>query len=73
MARVILSGWNKGFQKVSMARLLQEYGGYSLSSAKSLVDRVLAGETVEIEVDDPRLAGELVERAEKIGARLELA
>ena len=64
MGKIVLCGWNTGFNKVAHTQLLQAELGYSLSRAKSVTDAVVEGQSVTIEVADDqieRLAFELNE------------
>ncbi|HYU17078.1 MAG TPA: hypothetical protein VEQ11_00085 [Chloroflexota bacterium] len=72
MQRVLLTGWERGLRKVSLARLLQERAGLSLATAKGLVDRCLAGEIMTVELASIEDAEALVREAGRLGATAEL-
>lgn len=46
MSKFVITGWEVGFNKVGMNKLLRKYFGYCLSSAKEIVDAILVGEKV---------------------------
>lgn len=54
-----IRGWNVGFQKVAFTLLMQAQVGVSLSAAKDLTDKVLAGELVTVWVWNYALAAKL--------------
>jgi ribosomal protein L7/L12 len=68
MARIILSGWKSPFNKVGLNRLLRAKAGLSLGEAKHIVDNVLEGIEVPIDVDSRKLADELRNEATGLGA-----
>lgn len=45
-------GWEVGFNKVGLTKLLQEDFGYSLGQAKNVVDAILGNQPREIDVSD---------------------
>jgi hypothetical protein len=49
---LILSGWNLGFNKIGLTKLLQTDLGYSLSHAKAITDAVLGDQPVTIDLKD---------------------
>jgi ribosomal protein L7/L12 len=50
--RIVLSGWNPGFNKVGLTKLLRAQLGHSLRRAKTVTDAVLEGQLVTVEVAD---------------------
>lgn len=66
MRRIALSNWKAGFKKVAMNHLLRDRAHLTLSKAKMVVDRVLAGEEVEVEVDDETV-DDFIENAKQCG------
>jgi hypothetical protein len=52
MSKLILSGWNPGFNKIGLTKLLQVDLGYSLSHAKAITDSVLEGQSIAIDLDE---------------------
>lgn len=68
MGKIILFGWNIGFDKVAHTKLLRAELGFSLLQAKSITDAVVDRQSVTIEVPDDqikRLAFELNELGAK--------
>lgn len=68
MCTVEICGWQPGFRKVAMTRLVQCYGAYSLREAKAYTDRVLHGETVLFTIADAKTAQAFATKLEAIGA-----
>lgn len=64
---VIVSDWEKGFNKVQFNDLLRHYAGFSLGEAKKAVDRLLDHEPLKIEIADEISAGEFLRRVNEIG------
>jgi hypothetical protein len=62
---IYLRGWEPGFNKVQFTQLMKVEVGVSLSAAKDLTDRLLAGETVIIWVNDLQRT---VDQARSLGA-----
>ena len=50
-SKLVIVGWNVGFQKVEFTKLLRCNFGFSLTEAKSITDKVLDGERAELAVD----------------------
>ena len=69
---VRISGWRPGLQKVSMTLVVRRLGQLGLRDAKSVTDRVLDGEVVDVEVDDARAAQELAQELQALGAVAEV-
>ncbi len=66
--RVILTGWRRGLLKISLNQLLREGAGYSLTSAKAAVDRLLKREPVEVDLPSREAAVAFLRRASELGA-----
>ena len=64
--KVILTGWKPGFKKVALTKLIRDMTDLDLAAAKAHVDRLLAGETVEIELES-EFSLAFITRAEAIG------
>lgn len=71
MRKIVILGWNVGFEKVGFTNLFRSELGFSLKSAKATTDSVLEGHSVFIEVTDERyktMACRLTELGAKIGS-----
>jgi hypothetical protein len=55
MSKLILCGWEVGFNKVGLNRLLREHFGYSLGRAKEAVDAILENRHIDIDVSSEKL------------------
>ena len=66
--QILLDGWEPGIRKISLNHLLQEEGGMSLSEAKKVVDNLLSGQDVQIEIASDSQARHFLQEARKLGA-----
>jgi ribosomal protein L7/L12 len=65
--RIVFQGWEIGFQKVNFTKMVREELGLGLFDGKSITDRVLAGDRVELVVSSEKY--EMVaKRAGDLGA-----
>ena len=55
---LVLNGWRIGLDKVRLTRTLQSELGYTLAPAKSVTDRVLAGEVLTLPLENSYLGEE---------------
>ncbi len=68
MPLVEISGWRKGFKKISCTHPLRERLGIGLAAAKAYTDQVLDGERVTIVVEPLGAAIQLAEDLSAISA-----
>lgn len=66
MRHVVLGHWKPGFKKIVLNHMLRNRAQLSLSAAKSVVDRVLAGEEVLVEISDEAV-DEFIGEAQQCG------
>lgn len=66
MRQIVLSRCKPGFNKISMNHVLRDRARLSLSGAKTVVDRVLMGEEVLVEVADETV-DDFIEDAKQCG------
>jgi ribosomal protein L7/L12 len=52
VTKIILTGWNQGFNKVQFNFFVRGKCGFGLAEAKGVVDRILEGVEVELTVDE---------------------
>jgi ribosomal protein L7/L12 len=50
MTNIKLTGWQVGMRKISLTKLLQDKGGLSLANAKRVVDDILDGREVSLQL-----------------------
>lgn len=67
MKRIRISGWQPGFKKIGMNKLLRTTG-MSLSTAKDTVDTILAGSPVDLEFSTESAARDFLAEAQNLGA-----
>lgn len=72
MKSVKLTGWRVGLKKISLAKTIQDAVGGSIFDAKKIVEKVLSGEDVHLEITDEAFEG-FLENAKQAGAILEVA
>lgn len=70
---VRITGWRPGLEKVSMTHSIRRASGLNLAESKSCTDRVLDGETVEINVRDSEAAPMLAAKLNALGAVAEIS
>lgn len=69
---VRIRGWRPGLKKVSMTLVVRHLAQLHLGVARSVTDRVLDGEVVDVAVGDARAAGELAQELQALGALAEV-
>jgi ribosomal protein L7/L12 len=70
-SRVRFLGWSRGLKKGELTKLIRKTAGMTLSEAHDVVNRLLAGDVVEVEVSSDESAQELAEAAHALGAQTE--
>lgn len=55
MTKIRIVGWNIGFDKIGMNKLLREDYSYPLDAAKRAVDLILDGGSLELEVSNDKI------------------
>jgi hypothetical protein len=71
MKKITLSGWNVGFDKIGLTKLLRTEFGYSLGHAKSVTDAVLEGQPVTLELGDDQIEG-MTSKLNRLGVNYEI-
>ena len=71
MTKVRFSGWSSGLDKVQLTKLIRERAGVPLNEAHDAVNRLLAGEKVEMRVSSQENAQRLATEAGALGVRAE--
>ena len=67
MTKLMISGWNLGFQKVQFTRLMKQELGLTLQPAKQITDNIMDGEPVELRLPDDQ-AEHLLAAMQDLGA-----
>ena len=65
-AQVRVTGWRAGAQTVSAIQAIREASQLGLADAKGLVDLVLAGAPIVVDVDNPESAQDLVSALDRL-------
>jgi len=68
MRNVRLTGWREGMRKISLTKFLQAELGLSLAASKQVVDDVLEGRQVLLDIPLAQDANELAQAIRKLGA-----
>ncbi len=63
-----ITSWQSGFRKVEHVKLIREYVGLSLKSAKYLNDAIVDGKGVTIELAGRKTVQDFAERSRELGA-----
>ena len=71
MNSVRLLGWSPGLNKVSLTKLIRTSAGVPLNEAHDAVNRLLAGEPVELRIDSLQAAQHLTTEICALGVRAE--
>lgn len=66
MKNIKVIGWKKGFNKLQFALLLQKEAGYSLSNSKEIVDQILNGNAVNIQIGQS-CSNDFIIKAQQMG------
>jgi hypothetical protein len=69
LRRVVLSNCKPGFNKVGMNHLLRDHSPLTLSGAKAVVDRMLEGQDVAVDLND-EMVDDFVDAARQLGAEV---
>jgi ribosomal protein L7/L12 len=67
MTSVRLHGWSRGLNKVRLTKLIRSTAGVALNQAHDAVNRLLAGEMVEINFDCSQTASQFAVAARTLG------
>jgi hypothetical protein len=68
MIQIRFTGWQPGLQKVKLDKLLRDRVPMRLADAKRIVDRLLDGQEVYVQVESETAASEIVASARSAGA-----
>jgi hypothetical protein len=71
MTSVRLFGWSPGLNKVRLTKLIHSSAGVPLNEAHAAVNRLLAGEVVELRMDSTQTAEQLAVSATALGVQVE--
>jgi hypothetical protein len=52
MKKILFTGWRKGMNKIEFIQLLHHSASLPLTEAKSIKDRIVDGEAIEIQVSE---------------------
>jgi len=72
MKKIVFEGWEVGMKKISFYSMLKDNSHLSLKEAKSVSDRLLRGETIEIEFESSDIANFIHGESKKFGVKCRL-
>ena len=70
-SKVRFLGWSRGMNKVALTKLIREAAGLPLNESHDLVNRLLAGQVVDVDVASEEDAREFADAARALGTRAE--
>ena len=71
MTTVHLLGWSPGLNKVRLTKLIRSSTAMPLNEAQAAVNRLLAGEVIELRFDRSQAAQQLAVAAHALGVQVE--
>jgi hypothetical protein len=71
MVKIRLTSWSPGLDKVRLTKSIREAAGIPLDEAHNAVNRLLAGQAVELSAASVELAQRLVNEAHAMGVGAE--
>ncbi|MGJ7610357.1 MULTISPECIES: hypothetical protein [unclassified Variovorax] len=71
MKSVKLTGWKVGLKKISLAKVIQDALGGSIFDAKKIVEKVLQGEIISLEIPN-EVFEDFIKYAQQAGVVLEV-
>jgi ribosomal protein L7/L12 len=67
MKKIIFEGWEVGMKKISFTKMLKANSHLGLKEAKSINDRLLNNEVIEVEFETEEIAKVIAEESRKLG------
>ena len=61
MDKILITGWKTGFNKVGFNQYLRRKHGLSIKDAKTITDKILNGERIELTILDLKSFSEVAE------------
>ena len=72
MPTLKIVGYETGFRKVEMTRLLQEALELDAEESRKMTDAVMSGNVISLNMDDADFAENLAEELGEVGARVKI-
>jgi ribosomal protein L7/L12 len=72
MPTLKIVGYQTGFQKVALSKLLRETLELDEKESKKMTDAVMSGNVISLDFDDAEFAENLAEELSQVGARVEI-
>lgn len=72
MPKLKIIGYQTGFQKVTLTKLLQEALELDEKESRNMTDAIMSGNVIALDIDDAEFVEALAEELEAVGAKVEV-
>lgn len=72
MPKLKIVGYQTGFQKITLTKLLQEALELDLAESRKMTDAIMSGNVIALDIDDAEFVEGLAEELEAVGAKVEI-
>jgi ribosomal protein L7/L12 len=72
MPKLKIVGYQTGFQKIALTKLLQESLELDEQESKKMTDAIMSGNVIALDIDDAEFVENLAEELEAVGAKVEV-
>ena len=72
MPKLKIIGYQTGFQKVTLTKLLQEALELDEKESRNMTDAIMSGNVIALDIDDAEFVEALAEELEAVGAKVEI-
>lgn len=72
MPKLKIVGYQTGFQKVTLTRVLQDALELDEKESRKMSDAVMSGNVIALDIDDAEFVEALAEELEAVGAKVEI-
>lgn len=72
MPKLKIVGYETGFQKVALTKLLQETLELDAEESRKMTDAIMSGNVISLDIDDADFVEGLAEELGEVGAKVEI-
>ncbi len=72
MPKLKIVGYQTGFQKVTLTKVLQEALELDEQESRKMTDAIMSGNVIALDIDDAEFVESLTEELEAVGAKVEV-
>lgn len=72
MPKLKIVGYQTGFQKVTLTKVLQESLELDEQESRKMSDAIISGNVIALDIDDAEFVEGLAEELEAVGAKVEI-